>query len=267
MRAVKALLATRRRGVLGVVCVAGLLSGCGSAGSGQTNRAGSSSSPLPAPATQQTVVTSTVTASSRPLTSRPRPGPLSALNHYWQSINAHQFGTAFSDLAPGSVPQTESQFVSDEQQSGIERATFRGQLVSLAGSTATVNITSLVTADAQFGCRAWTGSYQLSHQGSRWLISRASITPGPCASTQTASPAPSPSSTQTATTPGGGAPSSPVVETAGSLSHATDAQFCSTHSCIENFPNGNGSIVQCVDGQWSHSGGLSGACSDHGGES
>ena len=56
------------------------------------------------------------------------------------------------------------------------------------------------------------------------------------------------------------------VEGPGSFSHATDAQFCSTHTCIENFPNGNGSIVQCTDGEWSHSGGLSGACSDHGGE-
>ena len=56
------------------------------------------------------------------------------------------------------------------------------------------------------------------------------------------------------------------VEGPGSFSHATDAQFCSTHTCIENFPNGSGSIVQCADGEWSHSGGLSGACSDHGGE-
>lgn len=56
------------------------------------------------------------------------------------------------------------------------------------------------------------------------------------------------------------------VEGPGSFSHATDAQFCSTHTCIDNFPDGNGSIVQCADGEWSHSGGLSGACSDHGGE-
>lgn len=56
------------------------------------------------------------------------------------------------------------------------------------------------------------------------------------------------------------------VEQPGSTSHATDDQFCSAHQCIENFPNGNGSIVQCQDGEWSHSGGLSGACSDHGGE-
>jgi hypothetical protein len=42
--------------------------------------------------------------------------------------------------------------------------------------------------------------------------------------------------------------------------------FCSTHSCIDNFDNGNGYIVQCADGMWSHSGGESGACSYHGGE-
>lgn len=58
----------------------------------------------------------------------------------------------------------------------------------------------------------------------------------------------------------------PPTEMPGSASHASDDEFCSTHECIENFPNGNGTIVQCADGEWSHSGGLSGACSDHGGE-
>jgi hypothetical protein len=45
------------------------------------------------------------------------------------------------------------------------------------------------------------------------------------------------------------------------------ASFCNSHACIANFDNGNGYIVQCNDGMWSHSGGLSGACSYHGGES
>jgi hypothetical protein len=56
------------------------------------------------------------------------------------------------------------------------------------------------------------------------------------------------------------------VEQPGSYSHATDNAFCSTHNCIANFPHGSGSIVRCADGTWSHSGGLPGACSDHGGE-
>lgn len=42
--------------------------------------------------------------------------------------------------------------------------------------------------------------------------------------------------------------------------------FCAAHRCIDNFEEGRGSIVQCADGMWSHSGGLSGACSWHGGE-
>jgi hypothetical protein len=47
----------------------------------------------------------------------------------------------------------------------------------------------------------------------------------------------------------------------------SEADFCSTHACIDNFYNGSGYIVQCNDGMWSHSGGLQGACSYHGGES
>jgi hypothetical protein len=43
--------------------------------------------------------------------------------------------------------------------------------------------------------------------------------------------------------------------------------FCTTHSYIPRFYDGTGYIVQCTDGMWSHSGGLSGACSYHGGES
>jgi hypothetical protein len=45
-----------------------------------------------------------------------------------------------------------------------------------------------------------------------------------------------------------------------------ETDFCSTHACIDNFDNGVGYIVQCADGMWSQSGGRSGACSYHGGE-
>jgi hypothetical protein len=46
----------------------------------------------------------------------------------------------------------------------------------------------------------------------------------------------------------------------------SSADFCSTHDCIGSFSEGRGSIVQCADGTWSHSGGVQGACSWHGGE-
>ena len=85
--------------------------------------------------------------------------------------------------------------------------------------------------------------------------------------TGTQSTSSNPTGTGTGTGPSTGTSPTPAVEGPGSSSHATDAQFCSTHSCIPSFPNGNGTIVQCADSEWSHSGGLSGACSDHGGES
>jgi hypothetical protein len=52
----------------------------------------------------------------------------------------------------------------------------------------------------------------------------------------------------------------------GSSSHATDAQFCSQHECIGSFTTEGGTIVECADGSYSHAGGVSGACSHHGGE-
>jgi uncharacterized membrane protein YgcG len=44
-------------------------------------------------------------------------------------------------------------------------------------------------------------------------------------------------------------------------------EFCDTHSCIPNYPNGRGTTVMCSDGSYSHSGGIQGACSHHGGVS
>jgi hypothetical protein len=62
--------------------------------------------------------------------------------------------------------------------------------------------------------------------------------------------------------PASPAPSSPT--TAAPTSGAAD--FCTTHTCIPSFSQGTGYIVQCADGEWSHSGGVQGACSGHGGE-
>ena len=45
-----------------------------------------------------------------------------------------------------------------------------------------------------------------------------------------------------------------------------DPSFCDYAQCIPNFDEGTGTIVMCADGQWSHSGGHSGACSGHDGE-
>jgi hypothetical protein len=66
-------------------------------------------------------------------------------------------------------------------------------------------------------------------------------------------------------TPSAAAPPSSSPSPAPSPAPATPAGFCSTHRCVASFSAGRGSIVQCADGQYSHSGGLPGVCSRHGG--
>ena len=65
------------------------------------------------------------------------------------------------------------------------------------------------------------------------------------------------------------APSSPPVGASSPPSStgtpSTSADFCTTHKCIASFAEGRGTIVQCADGEWSHSGGRPGVCSRHGG--
>ena len=64
------------------------------------------------------------------------------------------------------------------------------------------------------------------------------------------------------------APSSPApqpVTPAPTPSAPDTPGFCTTHVCIPNYDNGNGTTVQCSDGTYSHSGGIQGACSHHGG--
>jgi hypothetical protein len=90
------------------------------------------------------------------------------------------------------------------------------------------------------------------------------VTPAPTvpAPVTTPTPAPSPAPTPSPTpTPVSG------EDHVGSTSHAGDAKFCEEHRCIGNFTGEDGTVVECVDGTFSHAGGISGACSDHGGES
>lgn len=101
------------------------------------------------------------------------------------------------------------------------------------------------------------------------------------AATATATPTPKPKPTPRPTTPPAqptptSAPSHTGVNgnpwgydfnsTGGSMIYNPPATFCSYFACITTFWNGHGYVDQCVDGDYSKSGGLSGACSHHGGE-
>jgi hypothetical protein len=51
----------------------------------------------------------------------------------------------------------------------------------------------------------------------------------------------------------------------GKYIYSPPANFCSFFGCIANFWNGSGYVIQCWDGEFSKSGGISGSCSYHGG--
>jgi len=52
----------------------------------------------------------------------------------------------------------------------------------------------------------------------------------------------------------------------GNLIYSPPADFCNYFSCIKNFPNGRGYVIECQDGMYSKSGGIRGSCSSHGGD-
>jgi hypothetical protein len=105
---------------------------------------------------------------------------LDTLNKYWSSIRDHGFATAYGYLAPGAAGKSESQFISSEEEAGIKNAQFHGTVTHESGSTASVSVQSLITEDAQFGCRSWSGTYALAQESGAWRIQRATLTPHSC---------------------------------------------------------------------------------------
>jgi hypothetical protein len=88
---------------------------------------------------------------------------------------------------------------------------------------------------------------------------------GDSGATDTATAPSSPSSSDDDSYDSGNTYSNPYDSPDTTVDNGDDPAFCDTHDCIPNYPNGNGSTVQCADGSYSHSGGVQGACSHHGG--
>lgn len=105
---------------------------------------------------------------------------LGTLDKYWSYIRDHGFAQAYSYLAPGAAGLSESQFIASEEHAGIENAQFHGNVAEATADSATVNVQSLITNDAQFGCRTWSGSYSLTRDSGGWRIERAALTPHSC---------------------------------------------------------------------------------------
>jgi hypothetical protein len=111
----------------------------------------------------------------------PTNDPLGIVRSYWNSISGHNFAAAYADLVPGGIGLTRDQFVSAEQGYGIQSVQFSGHVASHNASAATVAVDSLSTTDRQYGCRTWSGSYQVVQQEGEWLIQHANLAPQSCA--------------------------------------------------------------------------------------
>ena len=157
-----------------VVLVAGHVFGGGTSSTVQssspTSNLGSVSSSISASTTSTAITTK---KPSPPTVSDPAAaGALAAVEQYWHDIADGAFGSAYGLLVPGSVPQSESEFIAQHQQENFQSVAFKGHLSSgTPGGTATVSIVSLRIVSGQYGCQIGSGGpYSLSYSGHTWLI-------------------------------------------------------------------------------------------------
>lgn len=105
---------------------------------------------------------------------------IAALDKYWADVQQHDFGAAFGYFAAGATDLTESQFISDEERSGIKTVSFRGTVIATAKSSATVGVLSLIIRDQEDGCGRSSGSYTMVEEDNFWRILDAALTTRSC---------------------------------------------------------------------------------------
>lgn len=195
--------------------------------------AGSSASPTPA-ATPSSAPPPTTAA---PATSQaPVMTPAEVVEAYFAAINAQNYAAAWT-LGGDHLGQSYAQFVSGF----ADTATDSVQILSTSGATVSINLDATQTDGSQ---QQFTGTYTVSGQA----ISGASVS-------QVGSDL-------------CGAPPNPYGYNLCGNGHKItdpDSGVCNYFSCIDNFWNGRGYMVECADGMYSMSGGIEDVCSYHGG--
>jgi hypothetical protein len=191
---------------------------------------------------------------------------------YYGNLDAKRLGAAWARLSSTVQAQLGGYDTWAAGQEGTvdvtvtsvhtERASKAAASVAVALRSTSVDICSR-TIHQRFA-----GTWTLSRTGGRWIASSLHIekTGG---GTERTDYTECEDSTGTGTTPDSSPPAepdyTPVDPPEPDPGVEEDPGFCDTHDCIPNFDNGNGSVVQCADGTYSHSGGIQGACSHHGG--
>jgi hypothetical protein len=191
---------------------------------------------------------------------------------YYGNLDAKRLAAAWARLSPAVRAQLGGYDTWAAGQEGTvdvtvtsvhtEQASKASASVDVALRSTSVDICSR-TVHQRFA-----GTWTLSRTGGRWTASNLHIEKTGGGSERT-DYAQCDNNAGTTTSPDASAPAepdyAPVDPAQPDPGADEDPGFCDTHDCIPNFDNGNGSVVQCSDGTYSHSGGIQGACSHHGG--
>jgi uncharacterized membrane protein YgcG len=183
------------------------------------------------------------------------------VRRFYTDIDARSFDTAWGRLPSSARAESGSQASWRDGYSTTVETRLSGVNVALSASSATVRLTLRATdidACAETVRQRFTTTWTLQRDRQRW---RATAISARKISGRT--PRQDPSECPSAAKSHSSVPD-PVTDASASTE---SADFCQTHSCIPNYPNGHGTTVMCSDGNYSHSGGLPGACSHHGGVS
>lgn len=105
-------------------------------------------------------------------------GPATSLESYWGDIDTGAYAKAWTYLSPGA--ESETAFVDGEKQARPTNIELQGTLTGISSIHAAIVISRLITHDQQYGCRSWSGHYDMTRDASHWLIGSAHITPKAC---------------------------------------------------------------------------------------
>jgi hypothetical protein len=105
-------------------------------------------------------------------------GPVVSLESYWGDIDTSAYAKAWTYLSRAAG--TETAFIKDEQEAQPTNIELFGTLAAIAGNHTTIDINRLVTHDRQYGCRSWSGYYDMFKNDGRWVIANARIAPKAC---------------------------------------------------------------------------------------
>jgi hypothetical protein len=164
------------------------------------------------------------------------------VEEYFTAINDHDYARAWA-LGGDHLSSSYAQFTGGFANTAYDAVT----IDSVNGDVVGVQLTATNTDGTQ---QAFTGTYTVTGQ----VITSASVRQV-VAGFDGASLC--------------GAPANPYgYNLCGNGNHVTSppGDICTYFHCIDNFDNGHGYMVECGDGTYSMSGGISGACSEHDGE-